>query len=270
MFFVALLLATPVMADCDSPRDDREQTTCLGIDLRLADTTLDRTYSALMASLDQSARTKLRDEQRAWLKQRDKVCRLDSRETNRERWYQEILQDNYQAVCVLRVTRQRDAELRSWGKAPVGRAAVYDVSGASARQNGKWYFETRLDLAAIAKTAETTIFVGVHGDRHNAGRNIRIRKRDSVAKPIVIGVALDMDAGKVYLHKNGVWPGGEPGSSGGLSLKFGNSYLPIVSSSASLTDYLRDGVVQVNFGDKPFAHQPPTGYLPYQTETASR
>jgi uncharacterized protein YecT (DUF1311 family) len=47
---------------------------CLGAEHDIQDARLNQTYKRLMARLDQEARDKLRQEQRAWLKRRDSKC----------------------------------------------------------------------------------------------------------------------------------------------------------------------------------------------------
>ncbi len=66
----------------------------------------------------------------------------------------------------------------------------------------------------------------------------------------VIGVALDMDAGTITFYKNGV-------SQGVAFTGLSGTFTPAVSTYGS--------VGHANFGQRPFAYTPPTGFLPLHT-----
>ena len=285
-----LLLLSPIAyAHCDNPWDDQERAACLSADLRQSDAQINKTYEELLATFNETGKAKLRYEQLAWLKKRDKVCQLDSHEKNREKWFQNLLEDHQKAVCVVRMTILRQRELKPTHpslasvdpmKLPmkssglVKSAAVmpmslqsdaYDVFGRLPRITGKWYLEVRLDVAQIARFAETALFVGVKSnDSGSIGKLLRIRNKDSSAEPQVLGIAVDLDNGKLYIRENGAWPRGEPGSSGGLDIKLGRNYTAIISSSTLLSAPLRNNFIDINFGEHAFTYALPDGYSPYQ------
>jgi hypothetical protein len=78
----------------------------------------------------------------------------------------------------------------------------------------------------------------------------------------VIGIALDMDAGKVYFSKNGIWqnsanPTAGTGAASTTLLTYDSVYYPIVST------YYSGSVASLNFGANTFRYGPPVGFLPY-------
>ena len=267
MVAAVLAVAWPAAAraDCAAPADDDELAQCLGQDLRLADQRINASYKAAIGTLDEAGKTALRNAQRAWLKARDATCGLDNKETDRERWMQAILRDHKQTVCVVRFTNQRVTELETPAAAPRPAAMaedVYEVYGPGSRSTGKWYFEVAVDQGAVARTAETALWVGYLGPEVNSGRLLRVRKLDAQRGVVTIGVAIDLQAGKVYTRNDGQWFAA-PGSAGGLDVKLARDYRAGVTSSTSLTPLVRGGMVKINFGDQPFVYSLPDGYRPY-------
>jgi hypothetical protein len=76
----------------------------------------------------------------------------------------------------------------------------------------------------------------------------------------LVGVALDLDGGRIYFSKNGVWLNGDPGAGTDgaivLALPGTSAYYPFVGVSEG--DQLT-----VNFGKSTFANSVPAGFLPY-------
>jgi hypothetical protein len=85
----------------------------------------------------------------------------------------------------------------------------------------------------------------------------------------ILMVAVDMDNNKIYWGLNGTWfnsgnpvTGANPGLSGQISSSY--SYVPVMSA------YAYNGVqnplqTQTNFGQRPFAYTPPTGFVSLNT-----
>jgi hypothetical protein len=75
----------------------------------------------------------------------------------------------------------------------------------------------------------------------------------------VIGVAVDLDAMRMYLSLNGLWQAGarpEQGEGGiDISALASGEIFPAAGVS-------RDAAVRANFGQTPFAHLPPSGFEP--------
>ena len=80
----------------------------------------------------------------------------------------------------------------------------------------------------------------------------------------VIGIALDMDSGKVWFAKNNTWQasgnpsaGTSPASSSLLT--YDNTWFPALGS------YYSNGSGAINCGQRPFTYTPPTGYVALNT-----
>ena len=77
----------------------------------------------------------------------------------------------------------------------------------------------------------------------------------------VIGIAVDLDAGTMFMHRNGQWLNGSPPGSGrGVALPRGGPYTADVKSSTSLASLQQSGVLKVNFGESQFERAAPAGY----------
>jgi uncharacterized protein YecT (DUF1311 family) len=266
----AALAATP--GGCETASSDSQRASCLLAELQAADDQINKTYGDLRARLNDSGRLTLRDAQRAWIKRRDQVCGLNSSEGDRAVWLTGLSKDYAKTVCVVRFTNARATELQVQAGAPQASAqppaptqaqtAVYDLTNVTPKMTGKWYFEAAVDVGGLAKANEQALFVGVRGRGQSVGTLIAIHRRDIGRAPGNVGVAIDLDAGKLYLRDNGAWRNGGPGSSGGLDLKLGQSYAGWVSSSVALDAALKAKVVDVNFGERGFVYALPDGYTP--------
>jgi uncharacterized protein YecT (DUF1311 family) len=288
-----ILIPAAALADCNEPANDAERARCVGQDLRASDTAINDTYSQLRARLSPEGQSDLRHQEIAWIKARAQTCQVDTREPDRDKWLAALLTDYSKTVCVVRFTDQRVAELRAQlaaltrpapaASAPLppllplppplpdtpppgsGQVAAGDIFRLVAHKivfTGKWYFEVSYDQSAIAKTASADFFVGVNGvNFSNVGTLQTIHKRNIGLPPVTIGVAEDLDDGKLYISMNGAWRA-TPGSAGGLDLKLGRPYLSQLTSSVPLNPYLDQGLVRVNFGERAFAYALPGGYVP--------
>lgn len=79
--------------------------------LRAADADLNAAYQQWFASLQANNRRKLRDAQRAWLRQRDTQCNVRFSGTSMEKWLHYTAAQEGRALCVLATTRERTAQL---------------------------------------------------------------------------------------------------------------------------------------------------------------
>jgi uncharacterized protein YecT (DUF1311 family) len=282
------LLAIPSVtrAQCDHPKTSDQRAQCVGDELRGADHTINRVYGDLMKSLSAEDRLKLRDEQRAWLKTRDKECNLLWSKGNREGWLTDLLKDYQKTVCVVRLTNDRVQALNNYQKsnsvAPVSAPTpgadgepIYDLFTREPKTRGKWYFEVKVDEPAIQKQAEATFSTGViqaadepgstNPNGYSYGELITVRRIDKVVEVYTLGFAIDLDNAKFYTSRNGAWAGGAPGSSGGMDLLRGRSYRGELTSSVSLNSLLNSHLLNVNFGDRGFTYHLPDGYSPLQS-----
>jgi uncharacterized protein YecT (DUF1311 family) len=81
--------------------------------LREANEDLNEIYKNLSNSFDKSSRQKLKDEQRKWLKERDKKCNLHDDYRVMEDWSKAVASDEQQANCVTNETKNRTMQLAS-------------------------------------------------------------------------------------------------------------------------------------------------------------
>lgn len=114
---LAILAASATRAQCDNPKTDAARAECIKTELKVSDSTIDRTYVELMKSLSPDDRTLLRNEQRAWLKTRDEACGISWSKGDREAWFADLLQDYQKTVCVVRLTNARVEALGNYQKA---------------------------------------------------------------------------------------------------------------------------------------------------------
>lgn len=281
---VLLVALSAHAAQCDNPMTSEDIAQCLGNELRDSDTKINLSYKELMNKLDSSDQAKLRNEQRVWIKDRDAVCGLNTKESNREKWYQAILTDYLKTVCVTRYTRQRTAELnrmlarftpqaqpKAAPAAEPRQSAVshtqadYRVLSKESKEKGRWYLEITVNSGEIAGFSPTALFLGCIEEkvRANFGTLAHIRGSDTSLPIMRYAYALDLEAGKLYVRRNGTWNRGTPGSSGGMDLKLGRNYRCGADSTVLVAPLVEKGFLQLNFGEKAFAYSMPDGYRPF-------
>ncbi len=269
--FMAAGLAAAAPADCETATTDAQRSSCLLREVEAADARINGAYTALRAKLDGAGRLDLRDAQRAWIRRRDQVCRLDNSQGDRQAWLASLALDYAKTVCVVRFTTERARELDArlakpnLEPPPTETADVYELAAPTPRATGRWYFETAVDISDLARSNEQALFIGVRTDTQSIGTLMAIHRRDVARGSVNIGVAVDLDAGKLYIRDNGLWRGGGPGSSGGQDLKLGRPYRGWVSSSVALGRALDARTLAPNFGQNAFTYSLPDGYLPMDT-----
>jgi hypothetical protein len=230
-------------------------------------------------------RVSLRNEQRAWLKTRDQTCGITWSKGDRETWFADLLRDYQKTVCVVRLTNERVQSLENYQRtnaiappAPVatsGSEPVYDIESHEEKSNGKWYFEVKVDGAAIQKMAEATLFVGVAQSKPEAGAAnengeatgafLMIRRINKSPDTGTLGFAIDLDNAKLYTSHDGAWEAGAPGSAGGQDLLRGRTYKAFLDSSAAVNQFQKAQALDVNFGERAFIYHIPDGYKALQT-----
>lgn len=280
-------------ASCDAPSTSQETADCLGAELREADASINSAYQQLMLKLPEVEKASLRTAQRAWIKQRDATCKLDTKEGNRDRWYKVLLQDYGQTVCVTRFTRKRTAELSAMlsnaltlanetakSSPPVPLVAptptpglnpakeiehAFDGKRVTTHSSGKWYYEITVNYAEVVAIEPCVFNAGIAEGSHTFGVLDNVRAKDSGRNIMRYGFATDLDNGKLYLSKNGNWVGGDPGSNLGMDIKLGKTYYGVFGVSAdSPAPYIQRRAIAPNFGDTPMTYALPAGYRPWR------
>jgi len=148
------------------------------------------------------------------------------------------------------------------------------IRGTQAMSSGKWYFEvtkTNTNLMMVGVSAQPFALPYLYqspkaylyystGQKYN--NNSSSSYGSSYASGDVIGIALDVDAGKIWFSKNGTWQAsGDPatGTNPAYSSISSDNYLPaclLYTTSSSCT---------LNTGARPFAYSAPSGFQPIAT-----
>ena len=170
-----------------------------------------------------------------------------------------------------RYTRQRIAylseRLKEESGAPIAPPTPTDKRdyrqlSESGRENGLWYFEVTIDAMSIA-TNPTDVWYGCRREHFYAGALAQARGSGGLAFQYHGGVALDLNAGKVYVRGDNGWIDGAPGSSGGMAVKLGETYRCGVETTVLVHPLIDQGSVQINYGDQKFFYSMPEGYHPF-------
>jgi uncharacterized protein YecT (DUF1311 family) len=267
---------------CDAPQNSRETALCLDQDLRAADLLINRSYERLLSASTATEQGQLRQEQRAWLAGRNRSCELPkSMAADRATWYRQLLLNTPMALCVTRITRQRDAELQKRllpesersnnavsrnSTSPVDSFLDYQTLAGAKHSSGKWYFEVTVQRSGIATLApaEFSLGCGEFVGNTAATYSMKITRMDEREAPVTVGMLVDLDAGRLYASENGRWAHGEPGSQNGLLMKPGREYGCGVHASVNLRDLEKRGLIAANFGGgRRFEYAVPAGAQPF-------
>ena len=162
------------------------------------------------------------------------------------------------------LARYSEGNLRAQGHASTKNANAVSTLGAS---SGKWYFEVELiDLAeAVAITVsnenKTTIrqvqrvWDRAYAEYYDGSSWTNLGSGTQYTDGDIVGVAADIDNGKVSFYKNGI------------SIKKDGTFTPngdtFYFGCGQIYDDLDE--VRINFGQKPFKFSPPEGYQPLNT-----
>jgi hypothetical protein len=165
--------------------------------------------------------------------------------------------------------------------------AAYGTRGTFFPSTGKWYFEAEL----TAGTNPSYVIFGIQRSSGSLGSysgGVAIPDGygylgfgtkmdgssgssygDSFTTNDVIGVAYDLDAGKVWFSKNGTWQNsGDPAAGTGeaFSSITAGGYAPFAANETTSNN---DHTGILNFGQRAFAYTPPTDFLPLNTSNLS-
>jgi hypothetical protein len=157
----------------------------------------------------------------------------------------------------------------------VNTATGNTVLGSMAVSSGKWYAEFR-----VTNTYNFSYIGAVDPDNPggyagavSSGYGLELGTGATYnvsAGPTITGasagdtvmLALDMDTGKIWWGKNGAW-----GGSGNPSAGTGQQYSGLTGTKTiGVTAYSSSGTINANFGQRPFAYTPPTGFKALNTQ----
>jgi hypothetical protein len=154
------------------------------------------------------------------------------------------------------------------------------VSTMALPTTGKWYWEitptsvasgapsrTMIGImaqASIRNTFAASTAVGNFGYTAAGASGSKVTEASfssygaSYTANDVIGVAVDLDNGAIYFAKNGTWQNSGVPTSG--ASKTGAAFTTLVGSANYFPAVGYWGAFTANFGQRPFAYTPPTGY----------
>jgi hypothetical protein len=161
-----------------------------------------------------------------------------------------------------------------------GGSSNYPVASTIGARSGKWYWEVNVTslttylgvgvfsqtdvIAAIAANdpvGQRSSSYCVYQDGFKANNGTATAYiGSSFATGNVIGVALDLDNGKIWFAKNNIFPSsGDPaaGTNPAFSSMPADTYFPALSGLSCTLD--------INFGQRPFSYTPPTGFVALNT-----
>ena len=133
--------------------------------------------------------------------------------------------------------------------------------------SGKWYWESvwvsgpAASRFVVGFASSSTAVTGVSMPFERDGSNLSMSTGDTA------NIAIDFDAGKIWFGKNGVWlSSGDPTTGANATITFTPSSYDFLYPGIRLYS-AADGttVGGVNFGQRPFAYTPPTGYKALHT-----
>lgn len=151
----------------------------------------------------------------------------------------------------------------------------HSVRSTVSQYSGKWYWEVTVDFPAV----RTDIMIGIgnssapltnypgadvdgysyyswNGQKYNSST---VSYGDQFLAGDIIGVALDLDSGKIWWSKNGTWQGsGDPSAGTGEAY---NGVVGIIYAMIGIHGNTNPKVT-VNFGASAFSYTVPTGFNP--------
>lgn len=161
-----------------------------------------------------------------------------------------------------------------------GLTVTYCCAGASSTTlasqsvtTGKVYAEFTLTARLRSVHGDTYTTIGMAPaslDKRGGGfvhvppgtPTMAFQRGSDIAHNDVIGLAIDMDAGRLYFSRNGAWLNGQPGAGGGVPLTRGESYTVAAVLSASSATGSTDSWT-ANFGKTRFRYAIPRGFKSY-------
>lgn len=148
------------------------------------------------------------------------------------------------------------------------------VRATEGKSSGKWYWEiivgavntTCIGIGTSGASLAAHIGTDAYGygyknsDGYKWYNNSGVSYGDTFTQADVISVALDLDNGKIWFGKNGVWQAsGNPAAGTNEAFSgISGTYFPMVSI------YQTNRAVTANFGASAFSHSIPSGFTAYE------
>lgn len=154
------------------------------------------------------------------------------------------------------------------------------ATGSIAMPSGKWYFEALITgssggnwyagVCNLSPTLTSTplststgwgLATGGGGSvLYKVNNNTFTSLSSSSVTGSVVSFAIDVDAGKIWFAQNGTWLEGSPSAGTGASYtNLTGTQIPFVAG------YDSNDQGSINFGQRPFAYTPPTGFVELNT-----
>jgi len=158
-----------------------------------------------------------------------------------------------------------------------------NLFGTIGVSSGKWYFEFvtssitgvgggqfSVGVATVSASYNSNnftsgngwLYYGTNGNKYNSGG---AAYGSTFGVNDVIGVAFDVDNGKIWFAKNNTWQAsGNPsaGTNAAFTNLSGNTLVPILGDDQSNDTK----VGSINFGQRPFTYTPPSGFKALNTQ----
>lgn len=266
-----------IVIDCNNPNPEDMQT-CARTNLVRSDRDLNSAYRWLVGNLTPAEVKKLKSDQIAWIRERNNVCKLNSDDTRGAYWLSKVLKNPMKSKCVMRYSNARVVELNSMiekqkSLVSIARHSSQDYIHYSevSHEHGLWYFEVLVNVGEISQTTSVDVTSSCRPSNPNdylpsVGFHTTYTPTVNVTGENLIGLAIDLNKGKLYSSMNGIWQHGKPGSSDGLDISLGRPWRCGIQSNEPVENLLKRKFLEVNFGGKPFVYAPPPGYKPYRGE----
>lgn len=270
IIFVLFLLGFVFPVHSGAACDDWGVARCRQARLDAIDQEINAEYRRLMQSLRPEVADQLKLEQRGWIRQRNDACDLSQVATQKTNWIAFLSQDKSKSLCVIGAMELRLRDLRVYRvdqlRSDKDLIERQEITSPVSHRTGKWYAEVEVFAAAMAKRPSILLQVGVENGEHMIGMQIHTSTLTAAANTegrYVVGIATDLDNGKVYYAENGIWRDGAPNSAQGTDIKLGKDVAFRVHASAPIAQDLAYKVIDINLGTRPFKYPLSAGYLPF-------
>lgn len=269
---------------------DKAAVACLSQDLHTEIAELTQQYQSLMQLLPESAQKLLKENQQAWIKKRDSACLLDSRKLGQDAWLGKLERSDDLMLCAMKYVRNRSGQLDQWASDvktgdigsvskqmsltasdwalhPNDHDAEYQMLTKNSHKRGLWYLEATINGDAISKLTgkkSTALEIMCVDPAQKKGNGwLAYSGESDFHESTVIGIALDLNRGKIYVGQNGAWLNGMPGKSGGGDVLLGGDFVCGIHSMLPIEDLVNKDIININFGENHFVYDAPKGYQPF-------